>query len=143
MAKKPAQPAAVPPQTGLPTIRLADAFAAAGGRALDDLVDCLAARIDYKKLVDPEWLRDSENRKIAVILVKVAAIQMNAATAIMNGHPKLGDEMRATSEREREGARILEDLERALDARAETSKASVPDGGFGGFTGAPSGKTVR
>jgi hypothetical protein len=83
--------------------------------ALDDTMRILAARIDYARLADPEWLADPENRAIARELQKSADRQMNTSLVTL-GHQIRVDE----KELERNGNR------RGLDdATLEQLRASL------------------
>jgi hypothetical protein len=89
--------------------------------ALDDTMRILAARIDYARLADPEWLADPENRAIARELQKSADRQMNTSLVTL-GHQIRVDE----KELERNGNRrgldemTLEQLRASLAGKGKS-----------------------
>jgi len=130
MAKKsvPASPngAATPNGAEPPTLSLADNFLKAGVQALEQVLGYLELQIDKKQLVDPEWLRDPENRKIAAVLMKAAAIQTNVALGIISGQIRLGTQIKEDVEKERRRQLTLSELARKLRSRAEGEGAAEP-----------------
>jgi hypothetical protein len=78
------------PQPDTPTSP-AEAYFHAGGRAIEVAATVLASQIDFKQLVDPEWLADPEHRKIAAVLLKAASLQTNLALGIISGQIRIDE----------------------------------------------------
>jgi hypothetical protein len=100
--------------------------------SLDRTLSILAAPIDYALLVDPEWLADPENRKIAAVQLKVAAIQTNTALATISQQIRVDEEER----RHRPNDRGVDEERLAdLDWRLSGNEGPRPPGWRGVSTG--------
>lgn len=69
----------------------AEGFFQAGGMSVDRVRTFLGPEINFKQLVDPEWLKDAEHRRIAVVILKAASLQANLAVSIINGQIKIAE----------------------------------------------------
>lgn len=97
-------------------IGFTDDFLRTGAQALEQIQAYLGIQIDTSRLADPEWLRDPENRKIAMVLIKLASIQTNLALGIISGSLKAAGRL-PDMEAERRREALREDLSRRLMAK--------------------------
>jgi hypothetical protein len=108
-------PAAVEPASHDPVkVTLADTFLHAGDQSLARMLELLGLQIDVRQISDPTWLADAEHRRVAAILIKLLAAQMNVAIAVVSGQIRVGTAIRQDVEKERQRALVLEDLRRKL-----------------------------
>ena len=70
---------------------LADKLAADAHAALDTVSRILEPIMDVKRLADPEWLADPENRRIASVQMKLLAIQKDMALGIISSQIKIDE----------------------------------------------------
>jgi hypothetical protein len=91
-------------------VSLSGEFLRAGELSLDRVQGYLGLQIDIRQLVDPEWLRDPENRKIALVLHKFAALQANLALGVISGQIRVGTAIREDHEKELGRQRVIREL---------------------------------
>ena len=90
-------PAAFPQQTESAykpvAVGFTGEFLRTSTQALEQVQGWLEIQIDKDRLADPEWLRDPENRKVAMIVLKLASIQANIALGVISGVIRAGERL--------------------------------------------------
>jgi hypothetical protein len=67
----------------------------------------LEPEVDIKKLADPRWLADPENQRAAMIMLKLAAHQMDVALRLLSEQLEAGSKWRSREAENAERDRVL------------------------------------